>query len=80
VAGDPDVTLVRPDRDVAVRDPGTKEPRGYTRGDHVEFPMPEKNLNVDRDVLERYGKALEGHHAFPPEAGRPLTQRLRDRP
>ena len=76
--GDPDVTLVRPDRDLAVRDPGSEEPRGCTGGENVELPMPEKNL--DGDALKRHGETLERHQAFPGEAGRPLTQRLLDRP
>ena len=77
MAGDPDVTLVRPDRDLAVGDPGSEELGGCAWNDDVELPVPEKD--VDRDVVEGEGAGLEGDDALPGETRRPLPQRLADR-
>lgn len=76
MAGDPDVTFFRPDRDLAVGDPRGEELGGGARAEDVELPVPERDL--DRDLLKPERAGLEGDQALPGVARRPLPQRLAD--
>jgi len=45
VAGGPDVTFVRPDRDFAVGDLRSEELGGGARDDEVQLPVPEMDFD-----------------------------------